>query len=139
MIKHQNNVSPCPSCEEKLKDAHPTLAEWFRKVVKPKFQDCHISWSFRDKVSQEQAFLDGKSDLHFPMSAHNKSDDQGNPCSLALDLFRIDRNGMGCWEYGYFRDIANDAKANSEPILWGAVWPGLGDFDHFQLDLPKGD
>lgn len=132
-MKHVNGAPTCPSCEEKLKEAHPDIAKWFREDVKLKHGDAHISWSFRDKDNQEAAFLDGKSKLHFPLSAHNKSDDQGNACSLALDLFELDYNGQACWSWAYFRTIADEAAASNAPIFWGGHWQKLGDSDHFEL------
>lgn len=135
MSKHTNTVSPCPACEDKLKDAHALIADWFRKKVKPAQNAAHISWSYRDQKNQDQCFVDGKSKLKFPMSAHNKSDDQGNPCSLALDLFELDYNGMACWAWKFFRDIADRAKKDGDQIKWGGDWKSLGDGDHFELIL----
>lgn len=144
MTKHINGVLECPSCEVKLRQAHPDIAAWFRDHVKPQFQDCHVSWSFRGKEDQEKAFLDGKSKLHFPLSAHNKCDDQGNPCSMALDLFRLDMHGLACWEWGYFRDIANVAAHDPASmatydglIKWGGLWTSIGDSDHMELTKEK--
>jgi len=131
-MKHTNDGATCPSCEEKLKDAHPEIAEWFRTKVKARHQDCHVSWSFRDKANQNQCVAEGKSKLAFPMSAHNKSDDQGNPCALALDLFELCSNGMARWAWAYFRAIAEEAKADGISIKWGGDWKSLGDADHFQ-------
>jgi hypothetical protein len=130
--KHTNAPGPCPACEQKLLDAHPDIADWFRTTVKPTHKDCHVSWSFRDKVSQNMAHAEGKSNLAWPMSAHNKCDDQGNPCSLALDFFKLCSNGMASWEYKYFRVIADEAPKNVE---WGGLWKTLGDYDHFQIKL----
>ena len=130
MSKHANGVPECPACSEKLVLAHPDLASWFREKVKPKYPDAHISWSFRDKESQEQAFLDGKSKLHFPNSAHNKTPAE------ALDLFELDVNGIGRWAYGYFRDIAEMASIDKDPIFWGGHYTHLGDGDHYAL-VPK--
>jgi hypothetical protein len=140
LIHHKNGVAECPECENKLKDAHPKLAEWYREKVKTAFPSCHISWSFRGKQDQEQAFSDRKSDLHFPFSPHNKSDDQGNPCALALDLFELDFNGIGRWAWGYFRDIAKTLPDCGFPVEWAGNWKSekgkkLGDFDHFELKL----
>lgn len=130
MPKHSNDPAACPACEIKLKDAHPDIASWFRDKVKPAKQDCHISWSWRGQEDQEAAFLDGKSKLHFPLSPHNKQDDQGAPCSLALDLFELDFNGVARWSWGYFREVA---EVDGESVFWGGNWPHLGDFDHFSL------
>lgn len=133
MSKHANGTPACAACEAKLKDAHHDLGEWFRDHVKSKYPDAHISWSFRDQANQDQCFSDGKSKLKFPMSAHNKSDDAGNPCSMALDLFQLDYNGVARWAFGYFRNIADDAEALGLPIFWGGKWPHLGDSDHYSL------
>lgn len=137
MPKHTNNIGPCPSCQVKLLDAHPLLVEWFNTKVKPHHQDCHISWSYRGKEAQEKAFLDGKSKLHFPLSMHNKSDDQGNPCAMALDLFELDYNGIARWAWKYFRDIADRANVDGDPIEWGGTWSSISDADHFQLKIDK--
>lgn len=132
MSKHANGTPSCPACEDKLKEAHPDLAAWFRDSVKPKHNDAHISWSFRGKEDQEKAFVERKSKLHFPLSAHNKSDDIGNPCALALDLFELDFNGQARWSWGYFRTIAEECEQAGHPIFWGGHWEKLGDFDHYE-------
>lgn len=132
MASHVNGVPECPLCEEKLINAFQSLSEWFRTKVKGKYPDCHISWSYRPKESQEEAFLDGKSKLHFPNSAHNKSNAEGQPCAMALDLFELDLNGMACWHWSYFKNIALDAENEKLPIKWGGQWVTLGDADHFE-------
>lgn len=140
MNHHVNGPQPCPNCEDKLKLAHHDIADWFRNTVRPLFNDCHIAWSFRGKEDQEQCFLNGKTDLHFPLSPHNKSDDQGNPCSLALDLFQQDFHGQGVWSWGYCRDIADKTLNGPHKIEWAGHWQSikgkkLGDFDHFQMHI----
>ena len=137
MTKHTNAIGPCPSCEQKLIAAHPDLAEWFRTKVKPLHQDCHISWSWRGKEDQEKAFLDGKSKLHFPLSMHNKSDDQGNMCAMALDFFELDYNGQARWAWKFFKTISDEADLAGDPIVWGGTWSHLSDADHFQLKVTK--
>jgi len=129
-MKHANGNPECPSCEQKLTQAHADLVAWYR-TVKAAHPDCHISWSYRGKEDQEKAFSDRKSKLHFPMSAHNKSDDHGNPCSMALDLFRLDPGGQACWEWKYFNTIADECTQSGAAIFWGGHWEKLGDFDHF--------
>lgn len=136
-MKHVNSMASCPACEIKLKDAHPDLADWFRDYVKPKHNDCHISCSYRGKADQEKAFNDGASRLHFPMSYHNKNDDQGNPCSLALDLFELDYHGQACWSWGYFRTIAEETEKAAYPITWGGTFAKIADGPHFQLEVKK--
>ena len=135
MLKHINNHKPCPLCAEKLLQAHQDLSGWFNDHVKPNYPQCHVSWSYRGKQDQEKAFLDGKSKLHYPLSAHNKHDDSGEPCSLALDLFELDFNGIARWSWKFFRDIANDAKQLPIPIKWGGDFKTISDADHFELNL----
>lgn len=135
--KHTNATETCPSCEEKLKTAHPELQEWFNTVVKPKHRDAHISWAWRGKEDQEKAFLDGATKLHFPLSPHNKTDDQGNPCSLALDLFELDYNSIARWAWGYFRDIAKEAQQSKFKIRWGGDFKTLGDSNHYSIELDE--
>lgn len=136
-MKHINGVSACPRCEDKLKDAHADLAEWFRDKVKPRYPQAHVSWSYRGQDDQERAFLDGKSKLHFPLSAHNKSDDQGHPCALALDLFQLSDDGVAVWPWKFFYAISVMASRDKAPIGWGGLWTHLGDADHFELKTPS--
>lgn len=76
----------------------------------------------------------GRSKLAFPLSAHNKSDDQGNPCAMALDLFRLCSNGMASWEYKFCKDISETLP---DTMRWGGAWKDLGDYDHFELTRPS--
>ncbi len=132
MSKHTNAETPCPLCEKKLLEAHPDLQDWFRDIIKPAHPDTHISWSFRDMFNQNQAHAEGKSKLGWPLSMHNKSDDQGNPCSLALDLFQLASNGMACWPWKWFKGISETSKKANAHVDWGHDLWGW-DADHFQL------
>jgi hypothetical protein len=134
-MKTHSDGAVCPGCEIKLRDAHGDIQRWFREEIKPMFQDCHVSWSFRGKIEQNQAVAEGKSKLPWPLSAHNKSDDQGNPCSLAVDLFELSSNGMASWSWKYFKEIADHTKARGFPIVWGGDFKTLGDSDHFQFQI----
>lgn len=119
----------CLGCEAKLAQVHPDLAKWFNEKIKPAFSRVHISWGYRDQVNQEQCVAEGKSELHFPNSAHNKSDPNGNPQSTALDLFE-QWQGVGSWPVDLFHQVWLKSQ---DDILWGGVWRSLGDNDHFQL------
>lgn len=137
MIHHKNGIPECPMCEDKLKYADPLLAKWFRECVKPAFPLAHISWSYRGKTEQDDAFKEGKSKLKFPQSQHNATDSDGKPCARALDLFELELGGMACWAWGFFRDIAMATRNFEVPILWGGNWPALQDADHFELPNKK--
>lgn len=126
-VRHTNSITPCPKCEEMLAVAHKDLQIWFRNLVKPKFTQAHISCSFRNKEDQEDAFLDGKTKLHWPNSKHNKTPAE------ALDLFQLDYNGMACWPWAFFRDIAKASDETRAQIEWGGVWTKLGDANHYEI------
>ena len=123
MSIHHTTGSNCPLCALKLVQAHPDLRAWFTRV-KAKFPSIHISWSYRDEESQEQAFKDGKSHLHYPQSAHNKTP------ALALDLFELSEGGNAVWLRSTLKCISDEFGAG---IRWGGTWVHLGDFDHFEI------
>lgn len=129
-FKHTNDALICPSCEAKLKQAHPVLAAWFNDVIKPRFKDCHVSWTYRGKEDQNEAHAEGKSRLAWPKSKHNAMDEQGNPCAKAIDLFQIASNGMGVWSWRYFKDIS---AFMPDELEWGGNWKGFADSDHYEL------
>lgn len=128
-MTHQDGPD-CPGCEAKLLQALPYLSNWFKTQVKPKYPEAHVSWSYRDQVSQEEAFTAGKSKLHYPESAHNHTED-GSPLSYALDLFQI-IHGVASWAPGFFNSVAHDCEEMNLPIFWGGRFKTLGDADHYQ-------
>jgi hypothetical protein len=127
----------CPLCTQKLTLAHADIKDWFGKVRGP-FPNAHISWTFRDRDSQEQAFSDGRSKLHFPESAHNISDMNGDPCARAIDLFVLDEDGIGTWPPAFFSAVEAFNQTLQAPLMWGGLWKSLGDRDHWQLQQSPG-
>jgi hypothetical protein len=125
-VIHHTSDPSCPLCEEKLKTAHPDLVAWFKAAVKPKHPDAHVSWAYRDQAAQEAAFEDGKTNLHFPQSAHNKIP------ARALDLFEIVQ-GQALWPPLFFAAISATNKLDYPNIIWGGTFKTLGDGDHFEL------
>jgi peptidoglycan LD-endopeptidase CwlK len=134
--KHSNRLETCQLCEEKLKTVHADLAAIFREVIKRRFHDAHISEGWRGEFEQRRAFAEGKSKAPWPLSKHNKLDDQGNPCSLAIDLFELASNGLACWRWGYFKAIAEELDREDLPIRWGGDWNGNGIKDKNDFDAP---
>lgn len=139
----------CPRCENKLKDAHPKMAEWFRNRVKPKFPTAHISWSYRNRADQNMMVLYKRSQLAWPRSAHNRRaaidpmlpfnaanelDMNSKPYAEALDLFEI-IDGKAEWKTEFFQEVAQDIKDAGLDLIWGGNWKSLGDQDHFQLEF----
>lgn len=122
-IPHHTSDPVCALCEQKLEQAHLELGSWFRDL-KSRNPNVHVSWSFRDQASQEQAFSDRKTKLHFPLSAHNKTP------ALALDLFQINDKGQAIWEPVFMAKVAQESPA----LKWGGNWKSLGDNDHFEIN-----
>lgn len=121
----------CPSCDEKLKQAHPDIADWFYQVKK-QFKEAHIAYTWRNEFDQNRMVAEGKSKLPWPKSKHNNVDENGNPYSLAVDLFELASNGMACWRWRYFKDIADQFCNNN--VDWGGNWEHFKDSPHFELN-----
>lgn len=134
-MSHHTDDPICPLCSDKLLTAHDYLGSWFAGVKK-RYPNVHVSWGFRDAQAQEQAFLDKKTNCHFPKSPHNNMKD-GKPYSLALDLFMIDEDGQAKFPPLWYAKLNAENENTGEPLLWGGVWKKLGDSDHYQVDLTK--
>lgn len=130
----RHNEGPeCHGCQDRLSEAHPYLAEWF-KFRKLTYQDLHVSWAFRDKASQDQAFADGDSKLRWPLSKHNKEHD-GKPQALAVDVFQI-KNGKAVFDPIVNVKIWEESKRGGYTNLrWGGDFKDLGDSGHFEISL----
>lgn len=132
-MSHHTHDPVCPSCEEKLIDAHVMLGNWFRRL-KGRYQNVHISWSYRGAEDQEKAFVEGKTRAHFGQSPHNHQRD-AKPYSLALDIFQIDEDGTARFSGVFCAKVNAENEANKEHIIWGGKFKDLGDADHFQVSL----
>lgn len=128
-MKHVYGVMDCPYCEEKLKGVHHALADVYRSLIKPQFQTCHISDGWRGEDDQNKAFEEHRSTKKWPESQHNKLDDQGNPCSLAIDVFEQTATGVGMWPFAFFESIYRHLLASGVPIVWGGDWNHNGRTD----------
>lgn len=115
-----------------LKRAHPVLARWFNEHVWPRYPQAHISCSWRDERTQNEAYARGASRARWPHSRHNRRDEEGNPCSWALDLFRYDAQGAS-WPVKFYATIAESSQAEGWPVEWGGAWVKFPDSPHFQL------
>lgn len=125
-IPHHTSDPVCALCEDKLALAHPDLGKWFRDL-KSRHSDVHVSWSYRDELSQEQAFSDGKSKLHFPQSAHNKAP------AMALDIFQLDDQGRAKWDPIFNAKVNEESLSLGYELKWGGAYRTLGDSDHFEI------
>lgn len=130
MKKHSASL-PCPSCQDKVGNAHPYLGEWFERVQK-KYPDCHIAWSYRDEKNQDEAFSTGKSRLKWPTSLHNRCKD-GKPCAEALDLFQLEE-GKAIFNPIFYTKLAEECVKEQDEIIWGGYFRSISDLDHFQYN-----
>lgn len=131
VLHHSNNEELCPLCEEKLKGAHPYLAEWFRRIRR-KDRTAHVAYAHRNREEQHKCVLAGATRLEYPFSPHNHEVD-GNPCSLALDLFRQDDRGIGSYPTSMYAAIDKENVSAGEPMIWGGKFKDRFDGPHFQL------
>ena len=129
---HHEEGAQCPLCDWKLTTAHPRLAQWFW-ALKKRYKNAHVSWAYRNEDKQKLFFNEGKSRVLYPNSKHNKVDAKGNPCSLALDLFQIDEDGLARFPNPWYAKIHAENEANREPIVWGGSWEKFPDLNHFEL------
>ena len=70
--------------KQRLYTCDADLIVLFEEVVK--VYDCTIIQGYRGKALQNRYFSEGKSKLRYPDSKHNSTDDEGKPCSLAVDV-----------------------------------------------------
>ena len=123
-----------------LESAHHDLQTLFT-VVLEKF-DCSILEGHRDEQRQNQMVSEGKSQLKFPNSKHNKSP------SLAVDVvpYPVDWNDREQLSYfaGYVLGVADslyECGLMTYRVRWGGDWNinhdlkdnSFDDLPHFEL------
>jgi hypothetical protein len=133
LILHHTNDGICFLCLQKLRQADPQIADWF-KTIKTLYPTVHISCSWRSAEDQEKAFAESKTKLHWPKSAHNAINEQHEPASRALDLFNLSLDGVAIFPPLFYAKIWHTCQDRKDPIQWGGNFKTLGDSDHFQLD-----
>lgn len=130
MPKHSIR-QPCESCDSKIGELNPNFARFVISILK-NHDDCHISTAYRGMIAQNAAMALGRSNLRYPLSKHNKTDEYGLPNAEAVDLFRIDDKGKAHFEKYYFEDIWIFCKSKDMDISWGGNWKSLKDYPHFE-------
>lgn len=123
----------CQGCNDKLRDVHPALGEWFHRM-KSKYVSIHIAWGFRNEAEQEKCFRDGASVLRWPASKHNHLGLDGKPQALALDVFQIDDDGVDRWSPAFYFKLSEEIQNEYGPkfIRWGGTFK-KPDKPHFEL------
>lgn len=127
------NEGPCQSCQEKLTQCHSTVVDLYN-FIKNKHYDAHIAWSFRDQTTQNQLVAQGKSRQPWDQSPHNHTEN-GQPCSLAIDLFQLTDAGQANFAVAYYQQIWNDLNGTVPNVNWGGNYIHLKDYDHFYITL----
>lgn len=128
---HVNGINPCPLCADKLKEAHPYFLKFYHDL-KNDFPKSHISWTWRDRDTQNQMYNDGRSKCLWPGSSHNFMKDN-KPCSRAIDLFVLSEEGIAQWPTPFFLKVAKWSFDNGFKIKAGVIAPGFSETCHFQL------
>jgi peptidoglycan LD-endopeptidase CwlK len=131
MKLYHDDKPSCDLCEWKLREAHPYLQSWFRRV-KSMHPSVHISCAWRNQEDQEKAYNEGKSKAHYPNSPHNFMIGD-KPCSLALDLFQIDADGMARFSWKFYELVAKESAEQDFEVVWGGTFKSLRDGPHYQL------
>lgn len=121
----------CPGCKDKLVEVHMALADWFWEM-KWSHPDIHISQGWRGEEDQNADYQAGKSRAMWGQSKHNNILN-GQPCSLALDIFSMDAQGKAHWDEKLFSQIAEETKNAGYPIIWGGDFTTIHDADHYEL------
>jgi peptidoglycan L-alanyl-D-glutamate endopeptidase CwlK len=124
----------------RLSTCHPDLQALFYEVIKT--FDCMILEGYRNENDQDKAFMDGKSQLPWPNSKHNKSP------SMAVDVTPYPLNFFNTtrlyWFAGYVMAIAQKLKDEGKithSVRCGADWDNdmditdqtFNDVSHFEL------
>lgn len=130
-MKHSNDPI-CMKCSKFLEEADPSLGTWFF-IMRGEFPDLHISCSWRGKEDQTFYYMSGKSKLPWPKSKHNVTDEKGNPCARALDLFRINEQGKAEFKMAFYKAVYDFSIFQGfKDIEWGGNWK-FKDGPHFEL------
>lgn len=124
----------------KLSTCHPDLQVLFYEVIKS--FDCQIIEGYRKEEDQEQAFRNGRTQLHWPHGKHNSQP------SMAVDVspwpLEWGNNNRFYWFAGYVMGIAQKLKDEGKmthAVRYGGDWDcdksiddqGFKDLVHFEL------
>lgn len=113
-----------------LETCHEDLQRLFNEVIK--HFDCRVTCGHRGQEEQDKAYHDGKSQLKWPESEHNKMPSQ------AVDVIPFPVNWDDTRRFYMFVGIVRGIAAMMEiPIRCGADWDGDMEFtDQTFHDLP---
>jgi peptidoglycan L-alanyl-D-glutamate endopeptidase CwlK len=124
---------------QKLNECHPDLIRLFEAVEQAGYMFV-VATGYRGKREQNRLHKEGKSQLAWPHSMHNK-----NP-SLAVDVYPMSQSGSinwgdkdGFYMFGGF--VLGVAFALGVELVWGGDWDSdhdtadqyFNDLGHFEL------
>lgn len=112
------------SSESKLDELHPDLVRVMRRAIKmtPPAVDLTIVWTYRNK-QQQNSIPASNTNARWPESYHNAEDEDGNPCSEAVDFAPL-INGKIPWKddarFCHTAGIIHAAaQLEDVEIIWG--------------------
>lgn len=112
--------------KKNLDSCHPYLRLVFTEVLRD--VDHSIICGHRGEAEQNQAYMDGNSQLEWPESKHNKFK------SLAVDAapYPIDWDDKErfCYFGGFVLGVASRLGIE---LVWGGAWKTFKDYPHFEL------
>ena len=123
-----------PKSFSNLVTCDPRLQLVFKEVIK--YRDCTILAGYRDQVTQNELFRQGRSQVEWPDGKHNQSP------SEAIDVapYPIDWNDIDRFHYfgGFVMGVAESCGVG---LRWGGDWDMDGqvndnrfdDLVHFEL------
>lgn len=98
-----------------------------------KHYDFSVIWGFRDQPTQDRMFADGRSQLKWPYSKHNRKP------ARAFDVIPYPE-GFAASDETFYKQatyILRSAATVGVRLIWGGHWPNLKDLAHFELDLSE--
>lgn len=117
----------------KSKDALSTccneLQDVFTEALATGIMDISIIFGHRDKTLQNELFAQGKSQLQYPKSYHNKEpalavDAVPYPSAWTNEKLMYQLNGI----------VQTIAKRKGYKITWGGEWKSFPDLAHWQYE-----
>ena len=113
------------SSQDKLNTCHADLIRLFNEVIK--YRDCKIICGRRGKQEQDEAYADGKSQVKYPKSYHNRFPSHAvDAVPYPIEWENIDR----FIEFGGF--VLGIAAMMNIDIVWGGNFKKFFDGPHFQ-------
>lgn len=114
----------------KLETAHPDLQRLFLEVVK--YFDCTVLEGYRNKMAQDKAVAEGRSQTPYPTSKHNRMP------SMAVDVAPFPVDWADTKRFYFFAGVVKGiALQMNIPIRWGGDWDGDTETkDNSFMDLP---